>query len=41
MTLQLPHFRCVFLVLAAEKKTPITGQLWCHQGLSYVMTTLE
>ena len=40
MTSQVPRFRCFFLLLAAEKKTPKTGQLWRHQGPSYLVTTL-
>ena len=34
-------FLVFFLLLAAEKKTPKTGQLWRHWGSSYFDTTLE
>ena len=40
MMSQLPHFPCFFMLLAAEKKTPKTGQLWRHKGPSYFVTTL-
>ena len=34
------QFSVFFLLLAAEKKTLKTGQLWRHEGPSYFVTTL-